>query len=527
MKRIFTYIAMLTLTVACSELYGPEETPLTPDSAAGVEITFSDVTDNSFKVTVAPTSESSYYSYLVDQSDAAAELDPATLYAVKYSSIAQGTVNWEKNASYTFEVTDVAPNKTYQVYAVVGSPMGIVGTVVSKSVKTTDGVNPVLADYDSADGIAALVYSEDVTVAEGAVTLRYFARQKDNINNDVAEGTYTVPADSISCAGNTVTLSFAGEIPAGAYYTVDYPAGFVVDSANNPVAELKSGFSAASGSLAPYGVYGRMDFTTWAFDAYEQTVFTDPSQYFYLTSAAAQICRYGEAAASVTFAKGSKTTTIALSPGVDYACGQMTEDPESDIAMFALPEAPEYGSVVTLTIPEDTFWDIYGNSNAEFEVSCLLSFGYTLEDVIGTYSGEANSYWNGPVDLAFTIAASDNAEKGNVMITGSYMGLTCSDGNIYGNFDCDGGVLRLYSGQTFFVHPTAGPVFFAVNGADYVDIKMPESGVLTSPSAWFGAYIKDAGWYDAFTSCYLEKQAADAGAAAAAASVPELVGKAL
>lgn len=530
MKRIFTYIAMAALAVSCSDLYGGPEASKTPDTPGSVEIAFSEVADNSFKVTVAPVGEASYYSYLVDESPVAATLDAATLYAVKYASIAQGTAKAADKPSTTLELADLKPNTTYQVYAVAGSPMGVVGEVVVKSVTTSDGVNPALTGSGYEDTVLQLSFSEAVTLAEGTATLRYFARQKDGINEDVAEGTYTVPADSISCEGKVVTFTFAGEVPAGAYYSLDYTAGMFVDSANNPVAELKSGFSAASGSLAPYGVYGRADFTTWEFDAYEETVITDPTAPFVLTSSSAQICKLGEAAASVAFSKGAKTTTIALTPGSDYVCGLMSQDPESDVAIFVLPEAPDYGSVITITIPEDTFWDIYGNSNAECEVEVLLSFGYTLEDVVGTYEGQGFSYFeNAAVPLGFTVAESDDPEKGNVMITGSYMGLPCSAGNIYADFDGDGGILRVYDEQVFFVHPSAGPVLFAINGAAYVDIKMPESGVLASPSEWFGAYIDGAGWFDVYTDIYLVKQPAADGAAVTAA--PELkartVGKAL
>lgn len=530
MKRIFTYIAMAALAVSCSDLYGGPEASKTPDTPGSVEIAFSEVADNSFKVTVAPVGEASYYSYLVDESPVAATLDAATLYAVKYASIAQGTAKAADKPSTTLELADLKPNTTYQVYAVAGSPMGIVGEVVVKSVTTSDGVNPVLTGSGYEDTVLQLSFSEAVTLAEGTATLRYFARQKDGINEDVAEGTYTVPADSISCEGKVVTFTFAGEVPAGAYYSLDYPAGMFVDSANNPVAELKSGFSAASGSLAPYGVYGRADFTTWEFDAYEETVITDPTAPFMLTSSEAQICKLGEAAASVAFSKGAKTTSISLTPGSDYACGLMSADPESDVAMFVLPEAPEFGSVITITIPEDTFWDIYGNSNAEFEVEVLLSFGYSLEDVLGTFAGDALSYYNGPITMQLTVAASDNPEYGNVMLTESFLGLPCPDGNIYADFDPDAGILRVYDGQLFLNHPSAGRVIFAVNGADYTDIKMPQAGVLATPSDWFGVYLYDAGgWNEVVTDMYLVKQPAADGAAVK--SAPELkvrtVGKAL
>ncbi|MBQ2965862.1 MAG: Ig-like domain-containing protein [Bacteroidales bacterium] len=535
MKRFIFLLSVLSLTVACSELYGPEETPLTPDTAAGVQVSISDVTDNSFKVTVTPSGETSYYSYLVDQADAAETLDPETLYKVGYESVAQGTVEYAKNPSYTF-VVSAEPNTTYQVYAVAASPMGFAGEVVVKSVTTSDGVNPVLTGSGYEDTVLKLSFSEAVTLAEGTATLRYFARQKDGINEDVAEGTYTVPADSISCEGEVVTFTFAGEVPAGAYYSLDYTAGMFVDSANNPVAELKSGFSAASGSLAPYGVFGRADFTTWEFDAYEETVITDPTAPFVLTSSSAQICKLGEAAASVAFSKGAKTTTIGLTPGSDYVCGLMSQDPESDVAMFALPEAPEFGSVITITIPEDTFWDIYGNSNAECEVEVLLSFGYTLEDVVGTYDFTAYANQIGDMTGNLVIEASNNAEKGNVMIT-SLLNIPCMV-PIYGTFDLDAGTLDLYGSQPFyqFVDDNDTPddpsddaqimyVFYTYNN-EWLQLKMTQAGVLGEPDDYFGVAVAVNGTLSSWAYLFLEfdaqKSSATTTAASASANFVEL-----
>lgn len=87
-------MTMLAMAVACSELYGPEPTPIAPDTAAGVEITVSEVKDSSFKVTVTPSGEASYYSWLVDESPKAAALDSSALYSVSYESLVQGTAKW-------------------------------------------------------------------------------------------------------------------------------------------------------------------------------------------------------------------------------------------------------------------------------------------------------------------------------------------------------------------------------------------------------------------------------------------------
>lgn len=531
MKRIFTYIAMAALAVSCSDLYGGPEASKTPDTPGSVEIAFSEVADNSFKVTVAPVGEASYYSYLVDESPVAATLDAATLYAVKYASIAQGTAKAADKPSTTLELADLKPNTTYQVYAVAGSPMGVVGEVVVKSVTTSDGVNPVLTGSGYEDTVLKLSFSEAVTLAEGTATLRYFARQKAGINEDVAEGTYTVPADSISCEGKVVTFTFAGEVPAGAYYTLDYPAGMFVDSANNPVAELKSGFSAASGSLAPYGVFGRADFTTWEFDALDVEIVSDPEYMFSFTTSQTEIAKYGEGAATVTYTKAGRSVTNELVAKSDYIISNGT-------VYLMLPETPDYGATVTFNFEEDLFWDIYGNSSAEYEAELLFSYGYELSDLVGTYDGAYYCAFDGKwYAMGLTIEESDDPEKGNVMITNGFSSAFTFLQPVYATFDLNGGTLTVPSGQLFGTFTaddvTYGVAVFASNSSAQpitspAVFSVPEAGTITG-GGLFGFMLVDLAttkvvdWYDVSGGFDLERVDSAAGAAVTSAPVAKRI----
>lgn len=504
MKRILTYVTMLTLAVACNDLYGPEETPLTPDKAGSIEISISDVTDNSFKVTVSPASESSYYAYLVDEAAAAVELDAAKLYEVKYSSVAQGNVKWTKeNPSYTFEVA-AKPNTTYQVYAVAGSPMGNPGDIAVKSVKTSDVVNPELVSYNGQSGSMTLTFSEDVNKGNLATTIRYFARQKNNINEDVEEGTYTVPGDDITVSGNTVTINFADAIPAGAYYTVSYPEGMFYDNAYNNAAGLESGFSAASGSLAPYGAYGRMEFTTWDFAASEVDIVSDPEYMFTFVPADTEIAKYGEGGISVSYTKEGRTVTNELVAKTHYVIA-------NGCVFLMLPETPDYGATVTISFEEDAFWDIWGNSSAAYEATCLFSFGYTLADITGDYEGAYYCAFDGKwYAMTLTVEESDNPEKGNVMITDGFSSDFTFTQPVYATFDMNGGTLTIPSGQLFGTYTedgtTYGVAVFASNSSaqpikSAAVFSVPEAGVIYD-GGLFGWTLVDLtdgsvlGWYD-------------------------------
>ena len=506
--------------MACSELYGPEETPLTPDTAAGVQISISDVTDNSFKVTVTPSGESSYYSYLVDASDAAETLDPETLYKVGYKSVAQGTVEWTKDApSYTFEVA-AEPNTTYQVYAVAASLMGFAGDIAVTSVKTSDVVAPELTGFTASEEQVAfmLKFSEGVVPA-GDITVRYFKRwtATNDISNDIEAGSVVIKAADVQANGNQAVVAVEG-VPAGAYYTIAWNEGAFVDYAGNKLGAQESGFTLTeTGSLTTYGLYGRAPFASFDVNPIEATSFAQYTTPFVTDFDTENAVMKGAAVedetATAVYVLGGKTVSLELTYGQDYAFLQ-------GYCVVYLPEEPERGAIATITIPAGTFTDEWGNTSNEFTHSAVYSYGYTLEDVVGHYVGEAVSYWDGPLPLSFTIAESDNPEYGNVMITESYMGFPCSAGNIYANFDFDGGTLTIESGQVFFVQGD-NILFFAVNGADYVTLNMPESGVLTAPDAWFGAYFNGAGWYDAYTDCTVVKTTPAEGTAAAA-SVADL-----
>ena len=510
MKRFILLLSVLSLTVACDELYGPEETPLTPDTAAGVQISISDVTDNSFKVTVTPSGEASYYSYLVDESDAADQLDATTLYEVGYESLAQGTVEYASNPSYSFTVS-AEPNTTYQVYAVAGSAMGFAGEIAVASVHTTDSVAPAYASVQTEENQVLFTFSETVARGTGDVKVTYYAPYSAEFKTAAAPaGEVVVPEEGIQVAGNQAMFTIPG-LPTGCVYTIEIPEGAFVDMVGQKLPGYKSTYVMGEKAPEAKGFAGEVSYVELPmFGALELESFSDwdggfviPVDFKY--PAAGYSSKFF---VTVKYESENKTVEHTLTAGVDYGLTSLG-------FVVVLPEQPVVGADVTISIPAGCIYDIYGNDCAAWEHKMLYSYGYTLEDVLGTYAGTAESYWNGPTDLSFTIVESDDPEAGNVMITGSFMGLPCNAGDIYADFNGDAGTLTIASGQVFFVQDE-DIVFFAVNGADYTTLMMPESGVLTSPSDWFGAYIDGAGWYDAFTDCNLVKQEAAATVAATA-----------
>ncbi len=518
---------MLTLAVACETMYGPVETPIAPDSAAGVEITVADVTDDSFTVTITPAGEASYYSWLIDEASAAVELDAETLYAVGYESVGQGTAKWTaEKPSVTFTVEGLDPNTDYQIYAVAGSKMGIAGAVVNKSVKTTDTVAPGYESFETDANQVVFTFSEAVTrkAENGAIKVPYYAYYSAEFQTTAAAaGEVTVPEDSILVAGNQALISVP-DLPTGCYWTISIPEGAFLDAVGQKLPAYASAFVMDEGQSgpapAPTGFYGEVDYVELPMlGGLELESFSDWTELFVIPveSEYAIAGMSSKKFLTVKYETPNKVIEHTLTPGVHYAVTALG-------FAVALPEQPAYGADVTISVPAGALYDVFGNDCEAWEATFIHSFGYTLDDVIGTYAGEAESYFNGPTALAITVAESDDPEKGAVMLTGSYMGLPCM-APIYGDFDVDGGILTIYDSQLFFQNESAGRVLFAVNGADYVDLKVPQSGVITSPSEWFGAYLYDMGnWFDIYTDCYLVRQAEE-GAAVAAASAPELIAR--
>ena len=521
MKRFFTYIAILALAVACNdELYGPEETPLTPDAAGSVEIAVSDVTDNSFKVTVTPSGNVAYYSYLVDAA-AAKELSAETLFKVGYKGVAQGTVKYSaEEPSYTFEVK-ADPNTTYQIYAVAGSEMGFVSAVVNKSVLTTDTVSPAYKAVDSEGHQVLFTFSETVkrNVEGGAIKVPYYASYSPEFEATAASaGEITVPEDSITVAGNQALIAVPG-LPTGALYTISIPAGAFVDAVGQKLPGYESKFVMAEDSKgnlapAPKGFYGEVEYVELPMlgelDVVTFSDWTDPfvipveSEYAYAGTSE-------EIFVTVTYESTNKVVEHTLTPDIHYAV--------TDAGLvICLPEQPDFGADVTINVPAGTIYDVYGNDCVAWEITALHSYGYTIEDAIGTYAFTApDNVRQSYISSKFVIEESDNDDNGNIMIT-SILGIPCMT-NIYGTFDVDSGTLTFGGTQKFYQFVDNGETpddesddavisyyFYTYEEDNYV-LNMPKSGVLSGPNDYLGIAIAVNGKLSKYEYLFLDMEA--------------------
>lgn len=504
---------MLTLAVACETMYGPVETPIAPDSAAGVEITVADVTDDSFTVTITPAGEASYYSWLIDEASAAVELDAETLYAVGYESVGQGTAKWTaEKPSVTFTVEGLAPNTDYQIYAVAGSKMGIAGTVVNKSVKTTDTVAPGYESYETDAHQVVFTFSEAVTrkAENGAIKVPYYAYYSAEFQTTAAAaGEVTVPEDSILVAGNQALISVP-DLPTGCYWTISIPEGAFVDVVGQKLPAYASAFVMVEGEdgpePAPKGFYGEVDYVELPMlGELELESFAEWDAGF----AVPLVNKYPLANFStkkfvtVTYevVKEASVETVVhtLAPSADYNVTSLG-------FVVNLPEEPAVGANVTISVPAGALYDIYGNDCEAWEHTMKYSYGYTLEDIVGTYAfGETSALYGETYVTELVIEESDDAKKGNVMFT-SYGGFECTIAPIYAAFDVDAGILSVPSGQVFGVYEAEDgsewPLVFGSGvveggsvkldvGKDPVVFEVPAAHTIVGPNWYYGVYLLD------------------------------------
>ena len=240
-KLLFSILAIGMSLVGCtdwddavSENYG---------SGPAISVSIDATTDYGFTFTLSPASGTVFYSYIVAEGDTPAALDGQALLKQQYSGLTGGLLNATENSTYTLDLSAeeaCEPNTSYVVYAVAASKEGVVGSVASAVVTTSDAGVPVPTKAQVLEeGIGVQVaFSEAVAAGEGKVTAQYFAEWTGEFID--------VPAEemAVAVAGNVVTVAF-DSIPASATVLVSWEAGAFVDAKANPCPAMISGINEA------------------------------------------------------------------------------------------------------------------------------------------------------------------------------------------------------------------------------------------------------------------------------------------
>ncbi|MFR9504315.1 MAG: hypothetical protein SNH73_07725 [Rikenellaceae bacterium] len=530
MKKYLLFgFATLAMAVGCTEFRS--EDPIAVDTTdVTPSISFEETTSvvdgeavYSIEATITAAEGTSYYSYLVASGDAA-ELNATSLLKVSYSDLASATVSYDATPSTTIPVS-ASPNTTYTVYAVAANEQGQVGSIVTKTITTSnlDTPYPVSFDYDEAAGVMYVDFSEDVTVgASAAVTATVTAIYATATIDEI-----TIAASDLSIVDGCTLAIALPELHPGANVALTWGEGVVENSASTPAPACADSsiayqvtpvnFDLFVGVKNDDGSFQTSDDGSYVEQDGSTIYFSDNSDIVALFTDGTELAIYGDGGATCSIYDGSKTTSYTLSAGSDYGAASLT----AIVAYF--PEDLNYGATAAFSFAEGAFEDIYGNLSNAISTDDIYyrSRALSSADVVGTYMLYGNSYYYGATnesDYGAYVTISATTSRGTTTYTisglcfGSTEELTMSFSEHSGSISIDDWQLIDY----YNYGGTDYPIMIYNCDADAAIEFVYTDGVTFTSDTWWAYYIEGLGYYDVYMTSALIK--VDAPAASAAVS---------
>lgn len=489
-------LALAATVAACTDFAEDEKIDFAATDAPVVAATVVD--DNTVSVSVTPKEGNVYYSYVLIAGPAKA-LKAETVLKGGYESDAVANEKKEPVAavlkasetkSVSFQVGGLKSNTAYTLYAVASNSQGVVSKLATSTAVTTDGTVPVLTKYDFQSTATNLDYvlEFDDPIAftgKGTVTAHYYARHsKAGADGNLVEyKKAVVPADSLVISGKNLYVSLdAAEAIPGAIVAISYTEGLVANLVGGRAeaftdvtvsSKLESEGLVASYKTQPFalgltedepkegsGIEGGEE------EEPEVKLFSDWEELDMVTYSYNKYPLAGVLKA----AKLSIETEDANGRVVAYT-GQQLKIAAANKLSVKIDEDPGYGSYVSYKIAAGSVVDFFGNTNSEFTAEKLYLCS-KLIDVLGTYTVTGIGLMtNLPVSYKLVIAETDDANKGNVLIT-NFLGF---EGKLYADFDPDGSTLKIHEHDAI---NDKNKVSFADAGDQL--FSMPSPGILTS-----------------------------------------------
>lgn len=551
MKKILLSIfAVAALSASCTKFL--EDAPIDFKTVEAPVVSIKTVADDAIDVTVTAKEGTLFFSYIVIKGPAG-QIDAELLLkgkaykesALKYKvpaekegedpveKTAAGVLDFSKKQTVKLSIGGLSSNSAYTVYAVASNAQGVVSEVAAATTTTTDGTAPQLlldkVGFTEKDSVlvVAIPFDDPVVLSgKGSVTAYFYAiyTNPGEDGNLVEQKSFVLSKENecLKTDGKTLYgIVPKGEYTPGALVTFSFPAGVVTNALGADCTAFEDVAVNTKGESE--GIFAKYKTVTFKLSVNEDgdkedggigaaegeeeekspEVFTDWKKLRMLSysQSAYPLAVKGKNAKLTVSVVDANGRTVSYF-GKNYG----TLDGKKIAAL--LDEDPGYGTTISYTMAAGSFLDIYGNESEEFSVKdgYYKSYGYKVEDIIGTYTATGSSYFKeNDITEEWIIEKSDNAEKGNVMIT-KYWGFTCSTA-IYATFNTDSGILGIPDGQ-YFADMTVGEkktkVIFACNTDSegvMLQISVPEAGVLSGSDLWFGYYMLDLNsWGDLYTT---------------------------
>lgn len=467
--------------------------------------------DSAFSFTLSASSEAYVYAYAIlsGQGNTAPDAQDILYNEVTSAVAASSFMEASSGLEQTVAFEGGYPASGYEIFACAITETGLVGEVSSLAVSTIDTYGPNPLDFNDSGSSCAITFDEAITNGTGDVILKYYAINDDDFYSgsvvggyiqDKPAGSVTVSKDNIVCSGNIATISLEG-VPAGAYYAVAYDDAAFMDLYGNAVARLNSVWYVYNDTPSGRGIYGQASQKSFDFSCEFGESFVDYESPIELTigSEYGYGYTYSSKPVTVTYAGTGKSTNFTLTSGTDYGYSA-----SADKYIIYLPEEPEFGDKVTVTVPAGAVEDYYGNLNEAFTLNTLYSYGYSLEDVLGTYTGDVrfvsgSSLYRLPSTTMVIEALSQEDETDALYIQAGYnVKMTSWDafyevptGSLYGTFDGVFGTLSFPTANSQGASPVIlGYGDYDSEGAAYRDyIGICDADIIGS-SIYYGTEIE-------------------------------------
>jgi len=546
MKRYLIYLSVVAILFAAGCTDFGVETQLTLPDAPTAVISAVTPESNTVSFDVAPSGAAGYYAWLVVES---ATVD-TTLQAINIlkqtaGGVDKGIVEYADTPKETVEVTGLTPYTVYQIYAVASSSDGVVSAVKNASFRTLDdGGKPGPTNVVLAETTVTITFHEPLQRGTGKVYVSYFA--KNTLSGDkplvVAPGYESYNPQDIEVDANDVSISGESLIvklpdaPAGAYASVTYDAGAVLDLEGNASNAYTQKADTLINGAPSRGITVHLANQTWKlhseFEALNPDTLVSFSAWDELVISAIPDeetkvrKKVSTVVPTVVYKQPGKTSTLDVT-----TWGMMSGTPA-----FLLPEEPAFGATIDLNVPAGAYEDVYGNTNDALMVedNYIYSYGYTLNDLLGTWQiNGINASTGAAITPEIVVIADDpdSDDENDVIIDGlaaNIVGLTAS---VYAVFDPVMGTLTVPDWQKLIVdwtHPAniTADVFFSTNGASQIVFAVTAPGKITSSNDTWGYYLAkdETGDYYGFvrrydTSTTWTRTSTDTSAPATASSV--------
>lgn len=457
---------MLTMLVAGCEMFPPDDSQIAPvaGSAPTIDIPEGSVGDSTFTVTITPAAGTGFYAYLI--TDTKSAIDGSSLLSQSYEGLYTGLENAAEIESVTINANaagGIMPGTLYYIYAVGASQeQGIASAAVYDSVYTTNSNVPIFDDEvafaASADGSYVDIALNDVVKAgEGKV---YYDVFSTNGGYSIFDTKQVVPADSIVYSGKIVRVKTPANVPNGAVVNITWDEGAFVNSADKMAkAYTVCNYTGLDTKLGD-GILYRKAPVSWTI-SYPDVLVNDTT----LHSTAEDVIGIEDLTADgFRFTIDSTIDALTAYPHITYhnqngsvfsydGLGNYRMLNDSTLVILVDPTySIEKGTWMSIEIPANAFVDEFGNGNAAFSSNenFIYSFGWEMEDLLGTYQVSAYEGFSGnmlnvgPVTISAVASDDKGALEGtNVLIKD----LLYEGSSLYATFGEEDGLLHIPAGQ--------------------------------------------------------------------------------